>query len=297
MTTNGPFTDDGSQSTRHLSDLIHVPQSMTSSTPMTGPLDCSLPWVIEFRVVGTPSMVQVRLTGDMLVGRSDPGQGIKPEIDLTPYKGFAAGVSRRHAKIFLKNDRLFVQDLRSTNGTALNGITCQPDQEYRLRHGDELSFGRLRMQVRFAVIPATDRLRSTQEMRPLPVEIPNVGSGQHVLVIEDDAEVRNVFRLALENAGYNVTTVPDVAKALGVLFYKMPDVIVLDLMLPEMNGVDLVKYIRKHETDKHVPLIVVSGAAGGYQAQQALDAGVEAFLPKPIGVEELVKAVAQVVKS
>lgn len=279
--------------TRHLK----VPTSSAVPAPRaTGPLDRSLPWVIELRIVGTASTVQMQVQDDMLIGRADTERKVFPQIDLGPYRAFANGVSRKHAVILIKNERLYIKDLASTNGTRLNGALCEPEQEYRLRHGDELTLGQLRLQLLFAVVPVTEAKTQTAELPPAPLSIPSSGKGQHILVIEDDKDVGVVFRMALEKAGYVVTVVETVTKALGVVFQKMPDAIVLDLMLPDMNGLDLVRYVRRQHQQPRVPLLVVSGATGGFQMNQALEAGADVFLGKPVAVDELVKAVSTAVK-
>lgn len=279
--------------TRHLK----LPTSSAAAAPRaTGPLDRSLPWVIEFRIVGTASTVQTQVQSQMLIGRADAERKISPEIDLGPFRAFANGVSRQHAVILIKDERLYIKDLGSTNGTRLNGALCEPEQEYRLRHGDELTLGQLRLQVLFAVVPVTEAKTQTNEVPITPVTIPADGKGQHILVIEDDKDVGVVFRMALEKAGYVVTVVENVTKALAVVFQKMPDAIVLDLMLPDMNGLDLVRYVRKQHQQRRVPMLVVSGATGGFQMNQALEAGADAFLGKPVAVDELVKAVGTAVK-
>jgi CheY-like chemotaxis protein len=278
--------------TRHL----NLPASSAAPTQrVTGPLDRSLPWVIELRIVGTASTVQTQVQDQMLIGRTDTERKISPEIDLGPFRAFANGVSRKHAMILIKNERLYIKDLASTNGTRLNGALCEPEQEYRLRHGDELTLGQLRLQVLFAVVPVVEAKTQTNEVPSAPLNILSTGKGQHILVIEDDKDVGVVFRMALEKAGFVVTVVENVTKALGVVFQKMPDAIVLDLMLPDMNGLDLVRYVRKQHQQPRVPMLVVSGATGGFQMNQALEAGADAFLGKPVAVEELVKAVSSAV--
>jgi CheY-like chemotaxis protein len=240
--------------------------------------------------------MQTRVTDAMVLGRCDIASGYTPEIDLTTFDAFGKGVSRKHAIITVKEHRLMMRDLNSTNGTRLNNAVCAPGQEYRLRHGDELVLGQLRLQVSFAVVPTlTDTQRGVS---PTPAKLPTTvinGGGKRILVIEDDADVGNVFRIALEFAGYKVTVVNDVTKALGFVFQGMPDAIVLDLMLPDLNGLDLVRYVRKQKTPRHVPLLVVSGAIGGFQMNQALAAGADAFFGKPVAVEELVHAVGTAV--
>ena len=69
------------------------------------------------------------------------------ELDLTPYGAFDYGVSRRHALLATQRDGVYVTDLGSTNGTRINGFLLVPDRAYRLRNGDELEFGRLRLMV------------------------------------------------------------------------------------------------------------------------------------------------------
>jgi DNA-binding response OmpR family regulator len=82
-----------------------------------------------------------------------------------------------------------------------------------------------------------------------------------------------------------------VSKALTAVFQNLPDLIILDLMLPDMNGLDLIRYIRKQHPDSRVPMLVVSGATGGFQMNRALEAGANGFLSKPVAVDELVNAV------
>jgi predicted component of type VI protein secretion system len=85
----------------------------------------------------------------MVVGRSDADSDTKPDLDLAPYGGELNGVSRAHAVFAYRNNAIFVEDLGSTNGTRLNGLELVANQPYRLRDGDELEFGRVRVTLRF----------------------------------------------------------------------------------------------------------------------------------------------------
>lgn len=281
--SNGDFADKDKR-TRHLPE---VPQASGQSMParVTGPLDEVLPWVVEFRVVGTASTIQVRVTEHMTIGREDAGAGTAPDINLSPYGAHVLGVSRRHAVIDTEDNHLVIRDEHSANGTRLNGYAVNPGQAYRLRHGDEVTFGQLHVQVLFAVVPQTGKLGTTAE-----TIIPVMGHGEHVLIVEDDADVAAVFGMILEHAGYRVSIMNNAVSALGFISQKLPDAIVLDLMLPDMNGMDLLHYVRKKQGNRHVPLVVVSGATGGFQMNEALKAGADMFLGKPVGVDELVQA-------
>ncbi len=88
-----------------------------------------------------------------LVGRSDVVANFMPDLDLSPFGGQIAGVSRKHANIIKREDGLYIEDLGSTNGSSLNQIPIEPDRLYPLRDGDEIELGRLRIVMRFVNDP------------------------------------------------------------------------------------------------------------------------------------------------
>ncbi len=92
----------------------------------------------------------------LLIGRADLQNKIKPDLDLSPYGGEVGGVSRQHARIISVDNLLFLEDLDSTNGTRLNGFQLKSFYRYRLRDGDEIQIGMLRMMIRFVKAPLTE---------------------------------------------------------------------------------------------------------------------------------------------
>jgi CheY-like chemotaxis protein len=285
-------SNESNRETRYLGDKLNQTESRVP-TRVTGPLDDALPWVIEFRVVGTAKTFQVQVHEAMLIGRTDPQRGVYPDVDLDTHGGQGQGVSRQHAMVLVKDNRTYIKDLGSVNGTRLNGSVLKANSEYRLHHDDQVEIGQVKLQVRFAVVPTVEG-GSSQNSH---VQIPIIGHGQNILVVEDDHDVGNVFSLALEHAGFHVTVMETATSALGYVSEHLPDVIVLDLMLPDMNGADLARYVRKQEASQHIPVIIVSGATGGFHANQAMESGVDKFLSKPVGVDELVRAVGQVLSA
>lgn len=261
----------------------------------TGPLDEALPWVIEFRIVGTASTIQAQVHENMVIGRGDPAKGVFPAVDLGAHGGHMQGVSRQHAVVLVHDNRIKIRDLNSVNGTRLNGRLLDPGQEYRLRHGDELEIGQMRLQVRFAVVP-TIGANDSMIGAPMQAVIPQIGSGQHVLIVEDDASVARVFELALRHAGFKVTVMNSAVSALGLMTNEMPDLVILDLILPDMNGHDLVRLLRRQKGGDRAGIIVCSGATGGFQSGKAAEAGADVFLGKPVSVEQLLKAITGLVK-
>lgn len=276
--------------TRHL-EATSSARLLTSRD--TRPLDVSQPWVLEFRVVGSATTVQVSLKEIIVLGRADPERNAFPEIDLTPFDALAKGVSRRHAVIMVRAGKVTVKDLDSTNGTRLNNFELIRGNEYRLRHGDELSLGQLQLQVAFNVVPARQDTDDSSIMKQ-GLNIPRVGAGQHVMIVADDPDVSAVFQLSLARAGYRVSSARLADTAVRELSERLPALVVIDMSMPDESGLDLVRFIRK-SISQQLPVVVTSGATAGYHQSKALAAGANSFLGKPVSVQELVKTVAQTV--
>lgn len=81
----------------------------------------------------------------IVIGREDPVSGVFPDIDLDPHGGHEAGVGRRHAQISARSGGLFIEDLDSVNGTAVNRQRLTPRTPQPLRSGDELRLGKMAM--------------------------------------------------------------------------------------------------------------------------------------------------------
>ena len=109
-----------------------------------------------------------------------------------------------------------------------------------------------------------------------------------VLVVEDDAEIRSVMRLTLEEDGFEIIETGDGFEALAECERQAPGVVVLDLGLPNMSGLEFATAYRQLRTGK-APIIVVSARYEGRQVAKDLDAA--AFLRKPFSLEELSQAV------
>lgn len=78
---------------------------------------------------------------EFIIGRTDPFQGIFPDIDLTPYGGDSGGVSREHARLFIHAGGLLLEDLNSTNYTFINKIRLPPGETHQVKHEDEIRLG------------------------------------------------------------------------------------------------------------------------------------------------------------
>ena len=105
-----------------------------------------------------------------------------------------------------------------------------------------------------------------------------------LLVVEDDAPVRNLIGTTLKTHGYNYLTASNGESAVMQASSHNPDVVLLDLGLPDIDGVDVIKKIR---TWSEMPIIVISARTEDQDKIDALDAGADDYLTKPFSVQEL----------
>jgi len=109
-----------------------------------------------------------------------------------------------------------------------------------------------------------------------------------ILIVEDEAEIRRFVRLTLEAEGVEAFEADGVQRGLIEAASRRPDLVVLDLGLPDGDGVDLIRNLR---TWSAVPLIVLSARSGEADKIEALDAGADDYLVKPFGAGELLARV------
>ncbi|MBK6999236.1 MAG: response regulator [Rhodoferax sp.] len=105
-----------------------------------------------------------------------------------------------------------------------------------------------------------------------------------VLVVEDDREIRSMMQSSLAVEGFSVQTAVSVSEAGALLQHDLPDILVLDLGLPDGDGMVLVQAVRKRH---NLPILVVSARHQEAQKIQLLDAGADDYLTKPFSVGEL----------
>ncbi|HEY9764496.1 MAG TPA: PAS domain S-box protein [Trichocoleus sp.] len=122
-------------------------------------------------------------------------------------------------------------------------------------------------------------------------------SGIQVLVVDDDADMRELASFVLMQAGAEVRTAASAAQALMLLKQAIPDLLLSDIGMPEMDGYALIRHIRRRTPEQggSLPAIALSAYAGEINQQQALAAGFQMHLSKPIEPESLVKAIASLV--
>ena len=124
-----------------------------------------------------------------------------------------------------------------------------------------------------------------QRKRPL--------AGLHVLVVDDNEDTRDVLQAVLEADGAVVSTALSSDAALKALDVERPDVMLIDIGMPIMNGFDLVRLIRRRPADSggRVPAVALTGYISAEDRASAVEAGFQAYLTKPVDERALVDAV------
>ncbi|HEX2571017.1 MAG TPA: response regulator transcription factor [Polyangia bacterium] len=116
------------------------------------------------------------------------------------------------------------------------------------------------------------------------------GKGQHLLLVEDDRDLRELMSILLEEAGYAVTTASNGQEALTALGQGLPDLILLDLKMPVMNGLEFARLFRARHA-RGAPILVVTAADD--PQRRANEADADGWLGKPFDPEALLAAVRQ----
>ncbi len=112
-----------------------------------------------------------------------------------------------------------------------------------------------------------------------------------IYIIEDDENIREIEEFALKNAGYKVVGFPNATSFFQKIGVLLPDLILVDIMLPDMNGNDIVKKLRKNPQTKKLPIIMVTAKTTEMDTIRGFEDGADDYVKKPFSVMELISRV------
>ena len=118
---------------------------------------------------------------------------------------------------------------------------------------------------------------------------------KHILVV-DDNKVNLIFAKQSLGSHYNLTLVTSGAQALHFLSKKIPDLILLDLLMPEMNGIETYKKIKEQENLKNIPIIFLTANTDTSAQQECLELGAADFILKPFNPKEMIESIEKALK-
>lgn len=116
-----------------------------------------------------------------------------------------------------------------------------------------------------------------------------------IMIVDDSASLRQVVKIALSNAGYDVVEASDGKDALGKLGGQRYHLIISDVNMPNMDGIELLKAIKQHSTYKFTPVLMLTTESGEAKKQEGQAAGAKAWIVKPFQPQQLLTAVSKLV--
>jgi excisionase family DNA binding protein len=122
---------------------------------------------------------------------------------------------------------------------------------------------------------------------------PSSGSGPTVLIVDDDPKLREYVRVNLEMEGYSVKEAGSAEEGLGVLDESTPDLVLLDVMMPEVDGWEMLRRVQERHGVGAIPVIMFSGKVDERSAEEAASRGAQAFIGKPFNPQELIDQTKQ----
>ncbi len=118
-----------------------------------------------------------------------------------------------------------------------------------------------------------------------------------ILVVEDDLLNRMFYHEVLESRGYDVTLVADGALVLDEVKRISPDLITMDIQLPHISGLRLIRKLREDAVTRDIPIIAITAFAGRGEQEKAMAAGANGYLSKPVTVDRLSNSIRQALET
>src|SRR5688572_5215866 len=118
-----------------------------------------------------------------------------------------------------------------------------------------------------------------------------------ILVIDDDDSLLEVMRMMLKRMGHEVIPRNNVRAGIETAFAEQPELAIIDVMMPELNGYQVCHVLRTNQKTKHIPLMVLTALHGNDYEQDALASGADAYVTKPVTIEILREEVAKLLES
>ncbi|WGV25556.1 PAS domain-containing hybrid sensor histidine kinase/response regulator [Halotia branconii] len=150
--------------------------------------------------------------------------------------------------------------------------------------------------VRLPLLVRSEQIKN-EDNKPLPTPHPLLLKHTKILVVDDEPDIRDLVSFILQEYGVEVTTVTSAKEALERLSQWLPDILISDIGMPEVDGYMLIRQVRERSPQQGgtLPAIALTAYAGEINQQQALAAGFQLHVSKPVDPEVLIKAIASLI--
>jgi two-component system, OmpR family, alkaline phosphatase synthesis response regulator PhoP len=112
-----------------------------------------------------------------------------------------------------------------------------------------------------------------------------------IFSVEDDLNIAHVIQIALSNSGYDIQTFVDGKSMFSALEANRPNLILLDIMLPDMDGIEILKKLKNSQIHKNIPVMILSAKTTELDKVVGLDTGADDYMQKPFGILELISRI------
>jgi CheY-like chemotaxis protein len=231
----------------------------------------------KYTPAGGRVSVSVRPDGDSaLISVKDTGIGLEPSLLPRVFDLFVQG-----------EDRL----ARSRGGLGI-GLTLV--RRLVELHGGTVAASSPGVGGGTTFVVRLPRIERPHETPSAPTRALSTRSGLDVLLVEDNEDARDMMRHLLMLAGHAVRDVGDGAGALALALARPPDVAIVDIGLPGLDGFELARRLRDDVRTRDVTLIALTGYGQGETRTRAVEAGFDAFLVKPLATDDLQRILTEV---
>ncbi len=121
-------------------------------------------------------------------------------------------------------------------------------------------------------------------------------NSKKILIVDDDKDFLKALKIVLEDKGYSIVTATDGAQALELARTESPNLILLDIMLPGMNGFKVCRFLKFDENYKDIPIIIISAKSDQEDKRLGKQMGAELYITKPFENGELLQAIKQLIQ-
>ena len=145
-----------------------------------------------------------------------------------------------------------------------------------------------------SIITEEEQLPEEEEMAS--TELPKMGKRQKVVIVEDDSEIRDYLTEALSN-DYDITGCENGKEGLAAVLKQMPDLVISDVMMPEMDGTTLCSKIKTNNATSHIPVILLTAKSREEDQLEGLEMGADAYIVKPFNMDILRRTIVNLIHS
>lgn len=118
-----------------------------------------------------------------------------------------------------------------------------------------------------------------------------------IIIVEDEPAAADLFEEMLRISQYQVIKIHSSISALSIIRAEVPDAVLLDIMMPDISGLEVLRFMRREPDLQQIPVVIVSAKALPSDIQIGMDAGATAYLTKPVGLDELRETVGRVMRA